>query len=309
MKCKINIVFCIVLSCIIFGCGKAEKRAGGDVNIYCVSINGQGLETVEYELKSEDVESQIHELFAELKKSRESKDITSSVPSNVELEKFDLKDRQLSLYFGTSYNDMKKGTEVLMRAAVVQTMTQLSDVDYVSFYVGEEALKDSYGQVIGIMNAENFVQNATSSLDAYQTTSLKLYFSTADGMSLKEENRAEVHYNASTSLEKLVLKQLMYGPESESLSPTIPETVKLLGVSVKEGVCYVNLSSSFLTNIYNQKPEVTIYSIVNSLVANTKVLKVQILIDGSTDTIFLNTVDLSKPLEWNAEILEGKEQS
>lgn len=309
MKYKISIILFITISCILFGCGKEEGPVTGDVNIYCVSINGQGLETVEYELKSQDVESQVRELFEQLKKSRESKEITSSVPSNVELEKIDLNDRQLSLYFGTSYYEMKKSTEVLMRAAVVQTMTQLSGVDYVSFYVGKDALKDSYGEVIGIMNAENFLQNATYSLDAYQKTSLKLYFATTDGLGLKEEHRADVHYNPSTSIEKLVLKQLMDGPDSESLSPTIPETVKLLGVSVKEGVCYVNLTSSFLTNIYNQKPEVTIYSIVNSLVANTKVLKVQILIDGSADTMFLNTVDLSKPLEWNAEILEGQEES
>lgn len=298
MRYKINVFVCIILGLSLLGCGKGDDSAKADIPIYYVSTAGNGLETVGYDLQAQDVDGQIEELFRELKKSQESQGITSSVPSTIELEKYELHDGQLDLYFGKNYHEMKKGTEILMRAAVVQTMVQLDEVNHISFYVGEEALKDSYGEVIGIMNAENFIQKTDSKLSSYQSTTLKLYFATADGETLEAETREEVHYNDSTSVEKLVLEQLMDGPENDSLSPTIPETVKLLGVSVKDGVCYVNLSSSFLTNIYNQKPEVTIYSIVNSLIANAKVLKVQILIEGSSDVVFLNTVDLSKPLEW-----------
>ena len=64
-----------------------------------------------------------------------------------------------------------------------------------------------------------------------------------------------------------------------------------------------------MTDVYNQKPEVTIYSIVNSIIANGNAAKVQILIEGTSDAVFMNSIDLSKPLEWNADILEEKEIS
>ncbi len=309
MKYKISIIICIILSCFLVGCGAGKESSGGDLYVYYVNTENMGLESVAYDLQSQEQDKQVQELFDKLKESQKSKEITSSVPSNVELEKYNFQNRQLDMYFGTSYNEMKKSTEVLMRAAIVQTMIQLDGVDHVSFYIDGEALKDSHGEVVGVMNAENFLQNAGSDLDAYQVTSLKLYFADSKGSLLQMESRDDVRYNSGTSLEKLVLEQLMDGPDSNLLSPTIADTVKLLGVSVKDGVCYVNLSSSFLTNIYNQKPEVTIYSIVNSLVANAKVLKVQILVEGSSDVMFLNTVDLSKPLEWNADLLEGQGES
>ena len=96
----------------------------------------------------------------------------------------------------------------------------------------------------------------------------------------------------------------MKGPNSDKRSATIPNTVKLLGVSVREGICYVNFSSSFLEDGYNQKPEVAIYSIVNSIIANGNATKVQILIDGSKGTTFKGTVDLSEPLEWKTDLIE-----
>lgn len=310
MRLKISVIMCVVLVLsLLQGCQKNNDDAKTNFSIYYVSTEGKGLEAVPYVLKTQELDKQVEEVFEELKNKQESRGITSSVPSDITLEKYELSEGQLNLYFGTSYLNMKKGTEILMRAAVVQTMVQLQGVNYVAFYVDNEALKDSYGEVIGIMNAENFIQKTDSEIASYQSTSLKLYFATADGTMLKQEERAEVHYNENTSVEKLVLEQLLTGPQSEGLGRTISDTVKLLGVSVKDGVCYVNLSSNFLTNIYNQKPEVTVYSIVNSIIENAKVLKVQILIEGSSDVLFLNTVDFSQPLEWNEEILEVKEQS
>ena len=66
----------------------------------------------------------------------------------------------------------------------------------------------------------------------------------------------------------------------------------------------INFDEKFATEGYDQKPEVTIYSIVNSIIENANVSKVQILIEGSSDVLYKGTVDLSRPLEWNASIME-----
>ena len=75
-------------------------------------------------------------------------------------------------------------------------------------------------------------------------------------------------------------------------------------MSVKDGVCYVNFDSKFSTDSYDLNPEVTIYAIVNSVIANANVTKVQILIDGASDVMYKNIVDLSKPLEWRVDLVK-----
>lgn len=58
-----------------------------------------------------------------------------------------------------------------------------------------------------------------------------------------------------------------------------PET-KIINILTKDGICYVNLDSSFLTVVNNVSTEVAVYSIVNSLVELDNINKVQILVNG-----------------------------
>ncbi len=298
-------IFLVLLLCLsLCGCGSDKEKGNADVFVYYLSTEGTTIEQQEYEFKANTFEEKIEELLDALKTTPKSLEMKATIPNDVEVVRFVVVDRQLELYFNETYLQMNKSTEVLVRAAIVQTMVQVDGIEYISFYVGEEALTDHTGTPIGLMSRESFVQNTGSALYSYQTMPLKLYFADQDGMMLVGESKGEVRYPISTSVEKLVVEQLMKGPSSSRCTPTIPSTVTLLGVSVKEGICYVNFSESFLTDGYNQKPEVTIYSIVNSIIENGSVLKVQILIEGSGDAVFMNSIDLSKPLEWNADIMK-----
>lgn len=85
-----------------------------------------------------------------------------------------------------------------------------------------------------------------------------------------------------------MVERLIAGPdaENEELYPVINPATKVLGVTVKDGTCYVNLDNGFLTQTYNVSAEVQIYSIVNSLVELSNINKVQIAVNGNTDMIF-----------------------
>ena len=72
-----------------------------------------------------------------------------------------------------------------------------------------------------------------------------------------------VRYNSNTLKEKLIVEELMKGPFAETYKKVIPMDTVLLGVSVKDDVCYVNFDNGFL-NMTDIQAEVTIYSIVNS---------------------------------------------
>ena len=286
----------------MMGCSGSDE--GTAMNIYYLDPEGYALVQDEYFRKAENPEAAVEEVLHALQNPKDIKEFQTTIPSSVEIKKFRLKDNILELTFDENYLELSKSIDVLLRASVVQTMVQIPEIKYVSFYVEDEPLKDLSGNAIGRMCAEDFAQNTGSSLKSYQETDLKLYFADKDGMKLVAEKHEGVHYNINTSIEKLVVEQLMKGSRSDKRSGTIPDTVKLLGVSVKDGICYVNFDSAFLTEGFNQKPEVAIYSIVNSIIANGNTTKVQILVDGSVDVSFKGTIDLSEPLEWRADLIE-----
>ena len=60
-----------------------------------------------------------------------------------------LKDGRLTIDFNDAYKQMDDTREVLLRAAVVQTMTQITDVREVVFTVAGEALLNSENQAVG----------------------------------------------------------------------------------------------------------------------------------------------------------------
>lgn len=81
------------------------------------------------------------------------------IPNDVEITKYSLDGALLTIYFDVDYLNMKEVEEVLCRAAVVRTMTQISGIDCVSFYVDEKPLTDVNGKMVGTMYAESFVEN------------------------------------------------------------------------------------------------------------------------------------------------------
>lgn len=290
MKKKIGILIFLAVALLMVGCASKEKTEN-EMYIYYLNADGNTLIQEIYPKKT--IENAIQKLHEH-----------SVVSKQVKIQNYVLKNGCLELYFGGEYYELDKGKEVLLRAAIVQTMVQFEDVNFVTFFVDEHPMVDGEGAIVGMMRAEDFVQNTGLSINSYQTTDLILYFSNKDGTKLKEQAKSNVRYNANTSIERLVVEQIMKGTSASGSQSTIPKNTMLLGVSVKDEICYVNFDSKLSTDSYDLDPEVTIYSIVNSVIANSTVTKVQILIDGASDVVYKSKVDLSRPLEWNTDLIK-----
>lgn len=296
--------------CVIFliGCTSGKHIEDAGRYIYYLDMDNSALTKAAYEGTEKKREKIVEDMLHEMKHAPKSAKMKSVFPKEVKVESFEIKDNCLELHFNNSYGKMKKEREVLCRAAVVQTLIQIEGIDFVSIYVGKDVLKDKEGVPVGLMSADDFVQNTGSSLSSYQVTSLNLYFANEAGTKLVSEKINDIHYNSNTSIEKLIVEQLMRGPASSKAQATIPKDTKLLGVSVKDGICYVNLDAAFLTDGYNQKPEVVIYSIVNSIIESGNASRVQILINGASDAVYKGSIALDGPLEWNADVIEEKKE-
>ena len=143
--------FCMAF--LICGCSEKEKKESEYV-IYYKNPEGTKLVTEPFEKKGLTQPELLDEFLTALIKDY-SEDCLSTIPKNVELMRYELKDSQLTISFGKEYKEMNKTDEVLLRAAVVRTVTQLKSVQYVSFVVGEIPLADSSGNPVGLMSAEN----------------------------------------------------------------------------------------------------------------------------------------------------------
>ena len=213
----------------------------------------------------------------------------------------------LTLHFDEDYSKMSAVDEVLCRAAVVRTMTQIDGVDCVAFYIGDAPLTDAKGNLVGTMNQDSFIENPGEQINAIQTTTLTLYFSNRDGDALVKETQT-VHYSSNISIEKLVIEHLLEQPKNAKGKSAIPSGTKLLSVTTVDGVCYVNFDAGFTNQDYEIQEPIVIYSIVNSLSELSTVSKVQISVNGSTKGVYRDSYKLDKIYDRNLDYLEERQK-
>lgn len=223
--------------------------------------------------------------------------------SNFLVTAFSINDDVVQISVDEDYKELSPTTEVLTRAAIVRTLTQIEGISYVSMKLGDEDLTDHTGAVINAMKADQFVDNAGNEINTYENVELTLYFAAENGKHLRKAIRA-IEYNSNLSLERVIVENLINGPSGEGLYPAINPNTKIISVTVKDKICYVNLDKDFLNQQYSVLPEVTIYSLVNSLVELNGVNKVQIMIDGEVNVVFRDTISLSSPFERNLDVLK-----
>lgn len=307
MKRKIMLLAgCLCLSVVLASCGKRTDVGKEDPFIYCLNEECTGLTKVSYDFPEGNAEETARAVLEELKEPAEEIEYTAPIPKEVEVQGCRLRGSILDVDFNSAYLEMGALEEKLVRAAVVQSLVLIDGINAVSFTVDGEMLKDSTGFPVGLMNEDDFVENTGSSPTAYQTDTLTLYFADKEGDSLVPRE-VDVRYSSNVSREKLIVEKLMQGPSGSGAYPTINPDANLLSVTIKDGICYVNFDSTFLTGAYDVLPEVTVYSIVNSLVEGTEAQKVQITINGETDAKYMETVDLSQPLEEKEELVAAEE--
>ena len=206
--------------------------------------------------------------------------------------------------FSEEYLEISKDEEVLIRAAVVLTLTQIESVDYVAFTVNDSALTRRDGTIIGNMQATDFVDNYGSDNNIVFSTRFILYYGNEDSSNLKECDVME-NYTGEESKEEFIVKRLIEGPDEKEYNRIFSKDIKLISVMTTDNICYVNFNSNFLTEQIVGSPELAIYSIVNSLSELNYVHKVQIMVNGDTNVSFKG-VKLDNAFIRNLDYIENE---
>lgn len=296
----------IITLCLCCACTARNARQDGIAyRIYYVSNDETKIVEREYVSETTDTEALLLEMLGQLAAVPEKMEYETPLAAEISVIGHTLDSGLLTLDFDKNYKSLYGIREILLRASVVRTVTQLPGVERVAFTVEGEQLTDKTGTAVGIMAADTFIENAGNEINAYEKVNLRLYFANEKGDRLVEENRRNVVYNSNISLEKLVVEKLVEGPAVAGAYPTINPATKIISVTVQDGTCYVNLNNDFLSQPYNVLSDVTIYSITNSLVELPNVNRVQISIDGETNLSYRENMSLNTLYERNLDLLES----
>lgn len=279
------------------GCNKQEpiNEEKHEYGYYTVDYAKSCMNYQGYDTDTTDEAQLVNELV--------SKVVIENYMKTIEKPTISITNEIVYLNYTAEYTNIDTITEVLYRAAMVKTLTQLEKVSYVYFYVEGQPLKYADGTTVGMMTASDFVEDTDDSINNLIWTEITLYFADETGQKLVE-NTIEVAYKKTASLERLVVEQLIDGPDTAGSYAVLPSGLKVLSISVKDGVCYVNFDSTFLSETANVSSEVSIYAIVNSLCELTAVNKVQIMVNGDSQKVFRDSISLDTLFERNLDLIQ-----
>lgn len=294
-----------LLTATMTSCGK-EKAGDRIVPIYDVNREWTRIVPSKLELDEEIEDLTSGELVGiclnRMIAGSKDPDVVGAIGKDVGDITYRLEGSVVTIDFSQKYYNSLITQRVLRRAAVVKTLCRIDGITGVAFTVNGNPIMDSNGQTVGVMTEDSFVESDGAKINAYERTELHLYFANEDGDKLLEEVD-DVVYSSNISMERLVVDQLLLGPKSDSRYPVINPECKVMNVTTKDGICYVNLSAPFLTKTTNVSDEVTVYAIVNSLTALSGINKVQIMIDGETEVSY-GKLYLSLPFEAKYSLCE-----
>lgn len=296
---KINIFKKLILlsgACFfITACG---KNADNVYRLYYTNITGTKLTVKDFETDTKDKIRLTEELLSGLDSVESSDQYVVIKPSDIRVDNISFQEDELILTFSDNYKSMDAATEAMYRTAVVKTLSQIKDVESVTFRDSKDVIVLDSGLKLSSLKSNDYIDDTNDVFYDTQWMNVGLYYTNEKGDALIR-TEANIAYNSNESIEKMIVSRLTDGPAEAGLYPVIPENTKLLGVTFVNGVCYVNFDELFLTGNVNASGNLPVFSVVNSLCELDEVNEVRILIDGSSDIVYRENLSLDKNFKFD----------
>lgn len=301
--CMILLLFLILL---VSGCGRKgpDKTVSGDGLVqYYVNDDETKLIADNFKTDKTQTAELVTSIAENLKNQKSGNYKQRLLPEKVSIRDYRLENSQLILDMSSAYGELDKTREILTRAGLVKSFNQIDGVDSVQILIDGQKRTSDDGSELPAMTSVDFVEAEGREIDAYQYGTFTLYFADADGKHLVAEKQ-KVYYSTSVPKEREVVELLIRGPVSTELKATMPTDLKILNVTLSDGIVYVNLDETFLNGTAQVTEKVVVYSLVNSLLGLDGIQKVQISINGETKYVLGDGIDLSQYLTKNTELIQ-----
>lgn len=299
---------------LITACGKEENKENqseplGENQIYVYYVNTDKTDIVpeKYTLDTEaDLIDNVSGIIDHLFEVEATETSQSPIPAGLSYLGAALGEKygRLEVSFSIVYDAVNTDTLLFFKASIVKTLLQLDGVESVSLSLTDvTSSNEETATVIENFDQDSFTMSFGNESGYKQKGAIVLYFANRSGEALKEY-RKSVEISNTTSLDRLVVESLIEGPEEEEYTATLPQTTAIRNISVKDGICYVDLSDEFYNTDNPLKNDIIVYSIVNSLAELPTVSKVQFLKNGEKQQFFRETMPFDGIFERNLDLIE-----
>lgn len=295
---------CLLLALIMLftsGCFLMSGTETETVKLYYAIKGNAGLDIENREIEYKDAKSKYTNTLEELLKGpSDSGKFETSISKDTKVLNVKVEGEILTVDFSKEFNVFLGSMhEAAVVSSVVDTMLQFSELKKVRILVEGQDLIAPSGEPYGDLEFIDF------NIGDMTEKEITLYFADSQAMYVVPEKRTIFVIKDISDAEfyKIVLEELIKGPNTENLYRTIPEGVRVEYTEVEGDLLKVDFSREMHTNHWGGAAgeSMTINSIVNSLTEFEDINRVMTTVDGGAMSIEHMVVE--EPLTRNEDII------
>lgn len=234
----------------------------------------------------------LSELFELYMQGPEGEELILPIPKDAKLNSVDRKQGLVEFHFSEEYLTASGIELSIADACLAKTAFQLENVIRVRILVedsGNHILRDTSLEKNDIVLFDD-----GSVSDRREIT---LYFADSAGRYLLAERRTPPP-SEYDRLPNYIVEQLIAGPQTAGMYPTLPEGTAPLLVQVEGGLCEVDFNGDFFTNrpTTERGEQLALLSVVNSLCKLNEIDQVQFYIEGNRPSKY-TYLDIFSPFQ------------
>lgn len=239
-------------------------------------------------------------LIEALLRGPQSEDLYSPFPANVSLRFLIVEGKTVWVDLSEEYGSLSGIDLTLADYCIALTLCQLPEIENVKITVEGENFHNRNRQTL--REGDVLLSGIEEEPDTFLAA---LYFPDSSGKALTVEYRQVVRTEDRDAVE-IVMEELLYGPMEGGGSRSLPAGTRTRSLSVRDGICYVDLSREFVTNAPQTAEEagLTMYALINTLCVRSGVSQVQLLIEGEK-VEYYGSVSVRTPLSANFDLVSN----
>ena len=161
---KLCMIFllCLALMTLVAVC-RSKKETNDQGNQKGTAIYYTNNDVTKLIMKKENVklegnqQQKVKILLKKLQQTPKSDKIHSVIPKRIMINGVSVNTNIVEIDFSTGYKRISENRDLICRAGIVYTLTQLKDINYVSFSISGEPMLDTDGTAIGALGRDSFV--------------------------------------------------------------------------------------------------------------------------------------------------------
>ena len=295
---------CLLLAFVMLftsGCFPKDQTKSESIKLYYAVKGNAGLGVENRDIEYKDAASKYSNTLSELIKGpSDGSKFETSIDKATRILGVDVENENLTVNFSKEFNVFSGSLhEAAVVASVVDTMLQFDELKKVRILVEGQELIAPGGEPYGFMEFIDF------SIGDIVEREIILYFADSQAMYMIPEKRSVFVKKDIGDAEfyRVVLEELIKGPNTENLYRTIPEEVKVEYIEMEEDLLKVDFSQEMYTKHWRGAAGelMTVNSIANTMTEFENIKQVMPTVDGGPLSIEHMVVE--EPLVRNESII------